>query len=368
MNGKLSSGERVVRCLTGGDIDRAPYGTFLGWSPWQETYDRWKKESGDESLNVYKLLDFEASFEVVTFNIGMCPPFEEVLVEEDDTYRTWIDGRGIKIRNYKYNGSIPEYLEYPVKNPSDWERVKKERFNKASVERYIHFDWEEFKARVKSNDAAVQVGYYPYGMFGAPRDLMGAEELLVAFYDEPDMIKDMIDTLTDLWIHLYSIAAEHIQIDHLHIWEDMSGRQGSLISMDMVDKFMMPAYDKMADFAKSNNVRLISVDTDGDCAELVEIMTKHGVNAFMPFEVQAGNDILKYREEYPELGIVGGLDKRALAQDFSAIDKELEIAEKMIKLGRYAPCFDHLIPPDVPWINFKYAAKKMRELIFDLAK
>jgi uroporphyrinogen decarboxylase len=87
---------------------------------------------------------------------------------------------------------------------------------------------------------------------------------------------------------------------------------------------------------------------------------KHGVNMFLPFEVQAGNDILQYREKYPVLGIMGGLDKRALALGRREIDAEVARAAEMGKHGRYVPGFDHLIPPDVSWENFKYAAQQLK--------
>ena len=91
------------------------------------------------------------------------------------------------------------------------------------------------------------------------------------------------------------------------IWEDMAGRQVSLTSPKMVNEFMMPCYDRVAAFARDHEIRIISVDTDGDCSELVPTMTKHGINVFLPFEVQAGNDIWEYRRLYPNLGISGGL-------------------------------------------------------------
>lgn len=206
----------------------------------------------------------------------------------------------------------------------------------------------------------MQVGCFPYGVFGAARDLMGVEALLTGFYDDPRMIQDMMEHLTSLWIALWRRVAAEVRIDHIHIWEDMSGKQGSLISPAMVERFMMPCYDRMAAFAKEAGVRLVSVDTDGDCGELVPVMMRHGVNFFMPFEVQAGNDILAYRKQYPELGILGGLDKRALALDRAAIDREVEKAAEMVKAGRYVPGWDHLIPPDVPWSNFVYAAEQIK--------
>jgi hypothetical protein len=34
----------------------------------------------------------------------------------------------------------------------------------------------------------------------------------------------------------------------------------------------------------------------------------------------------------------------------------------MISKGLYVPMFDHLIPPDAKWENFKYAAEKIKVL------
>jgi hypothetical protein len=94
------------------------------------------------------------------------------------------------------------------------------------------------------------------------------------------------------------------------------------------------------------------------------VMVEHGVNYFFPFEAQAGNDILAYRTQYPTLGIMGGLDKRALAGTLADVDREVDKAAAMIKRGRYVPGFDHLIPPDAKWENFSYAARRIRELCY----
>ncbi len=189
----------------------------------------------------------------------------------------------------------------------------------------------------------MRVGDYPFGVFGTPRDLLGAEELLVAFYDDPGMVRDMMDHLTTLWLHLWEQVARHVQIDQIHIWEDMSGKQGSLISPAMVNEFMMPCYDRIADLAKRCGVRVISVDTDGNCGELVPLMMAHGVNVFMPFEVQAGNDLFDYRRRYPTLGIMGGLDKRALARGRAEIERR---GRKGPPDDRARPLHPRLRPPD----------------------
>ncbi|OGO36256.1 MAG: hypothetical protein A2147_11525 [Chloroflexi bacterium RBG_16_57_8] len=342
----------------------------IGWKPWDLALERWRRETGDPDLRIEKVLGYDGcsemyrGFDVPDVHCGIFPAFKPVVISEDEEFIVHSDERGITMRDRRDGGSMPEFLEYPVRDPSDWERLKTDRLRPEDPGRFAQ-DWDEFRARVKTTGEAVQVGLFPYGIFGTPRDLMGDEEILVSFHTNPDMVRDMMDHLTTLWITLWERIAREVKIDHIHIWEDMAGKQGSLISSRMVKEFMMPCYDRIADFAGSVGVRVISVDTDGDCSELVPIFVEHGVNVILPFEVQAGNDILEYRKLYPELGIIGGLDKRALAGSKADIDAEVEKAAKMIDAGRYIPMFDHLIPPDVPWENFRYAAEEIKKICYE---
>ncbi len=356
---ELTCGERLVRCLTGDPIDRVPYGVGLGWYPWPETLNRWRAESGRHDLEVQHALGLDDGFALPALHSGIYPAFEAAVLEETAEFIVFRDERGITMRGRRDGGSIPEWLDYPVKTESDWLHLKEERLRLDSPGR-VPEDWDAFRARLRATGEAVQVGVFPYGVFGTARDLLGAEELLISFYTRPELVRDIMEHLTSLWLSLWEQVAAEVQIDHIHIWEDMSGKQGPLISPKMVRDFMMPQYDRIADFARSAGVRVVSVDTDGDCSQLVPIMIEHGVNMFLPFEVQAGNDILLYREHYPDLGIMFGLDKRALAGTREQIDAEVERAAHMLRRGRYVPGFDHSIPPDVPWANYRYAAEALR--------
>lgn len=127
----------------------------------------------------------------------------------------------------------------------------------------------------------------------------------------------------------------------------------------------MPCYDRVASFAREREVPLLSVDSDGQVNELVAAMTAHGVNVFLPFEVQAGNDVREYRRQYPSLGIIGGMDKNALADDAppGALRREIDRAADMLAAGRYIPGFDHLIPPNVSWATWKGCMETLKRLI-----
>ncbi len=353
--------DRLVATILGGPLDRPALPYWLGFQPWGQTLERWRAESGIRDLDVSAYFGLDPWFEVPPLEWGPFPHCDEAVISEDAEFVVSRDYRGITVRNRRDGASMPEWISHPVRSREDWERYRAERFSGPLEDRCAGL--EAFVRGAGARGAAVQVGTFPWGVFGTLRDLMGAERCLLAFYDQPDLVRDIVAACTDLWLGLYERAARAVRVDHVHIWEDMSGRQGSLISMDMVREFMMPSYDRIAAFAQRRGIPIVSVDTDGACGELVEVMVGHGVNAFMPFEVQAGNDIEAFRRRYPRLGIMGGLDKTALAAGPARIDAELAKAERMLASGAYLPGFDHLIPPDVPWEAFRTAVSELRRMM-----
>ncbi|NQU43170.1 hypothetical protein HQ520_07780, partial [bacterium] len=249
MNESLAPGERVVRCLLGQSVDHIPFGIGVGWAPWFQTVARWKEESGIASLDVPSYFGYEPSFALPSHHAGIYPGFEKKVIEETEETITYRDERGITQCQRRDYASMPLFLDYPVRTRDDWERLKAERLDPAAPGR-INQDWPAFRDRLASSGEAVQVGNFPYGVFGTPRDLMGVEPLLTGLYEQPDLIRDMMNHLTTLWISLWERIAEHVQIDHIHIWEDMSGKNGSLISPALVEEFMMPCYDRIAEFGR----------------------------------------------------------------------------------------------------------------------
>lgn len=359
----MTNRERIVKTLLCEKTDRAPWVWWLGFQPWGVTDIRWKQESGLADLDVRKYFELETFFHVPPAHMGPVPSFDWKVFEEADEYTVSLDWRGITTRNWRDNSGMPEYISHPVKSPADWAEYKEKRLQRNQLQVRLP-DVKKFAAEAAAAGAPVQLGCFPWGMFGTARDVLGVEYLLVAFYDEPDMVRDIMQTYTTIWLDVYEEIVKVVPVDHIHIWEDMSGKQGSLISMAMIHEFMGPEYDRVAAFARRHNIPVLSVDTDGQVEQLIPAFLQHGVNAMMPFEVQAGNDVVAYRRQYPKLGIMGGLDKSALAKGKPEMHRELDRAEQMLALGGWVPGFDHLIPPDASWANFKYFMEQLKKMIF----
>jgi len=361
----MKSRERILATLLGGKTDRAPYTGGMGM--WWGTWERWKKESGNPDLNLQEYFGFDDGIWHIADNeamrIGINPWFESEVIEERERSVIVRNNYGIVCEQMKNSETIPNFLEYPVKDWDTWKKFKEERLNPENPPR-IPDNIKELGEKFNNAGAFISLGCYPYGLFGTCRDFMGVEPLLVACIEEPELIADMMNHLTDLWLYVYSKAVKYIKFDMVHIWEDMSGKHGSLISPAMIKDFMLPNYRRISQFCKENGIEVLSVDTDGRVDELVPLFMSAGVNFIFPFEVAAGSGILEFRKKYPELGIMGGIDKRELTKTHKEIDAQIAIIDEMLDYGRYIPAVDHHVPPDVPWENFCYYNNRLKEAAY----
>lgn len=187
---------------------------------------------------------------------------------------------------------------------------------------------------------------------------------MILMGEDPMLVHEMMEFLAEFFIGVMRRALEEATIDWVIFWEDMAYRNASLISPKMFREFMLPRYKKVTDFIRNHGIDIIGVDSDGNVNELVPLWLEGGVNLVYPMEVQAGNDVVAYRQKYgKDLLMTGGFDKRALAQGKSAIDAEFARLMPVVEGGGYIPTIDHSIPPDVPYENFVYYWERKKKLL-----
>lgn len=323
----------------------------------------WSGQISKPESDVHNYFDFDKEWALVPYNYWIFPRFEKRIINEDKKYIEYFDTDGVKKKEYKDKSSMPMFLEFPVKNRNDWERIKEERFNFNSIDKRFIGDKDNFIKKSKSIDKPLGILDEPVGFFGSLRWLIGENSLFMLYYDDPKLLKDIVEHLCDLWILIAENLTSGIEFDIGVFWEDMSGRQGSLISPAIFKEFMTPCYKKLINFLKSKKIKYFNVDTDGNLSGLIPLFLEAGINSMYPFEQQAGNDLVELRKKFTELRMMGGINKIALAGDKDSIDKELKKIPIMIEQGGYIPYVDHLVPPDVSWNNFKYYRTRLNEII-----
>ena len=290
------------------------------------------------------------------------PPFEWTELEDEGDTIIVQDGNGVTKRVRKDRASVPHNISWPITDRESFERVKAERFQPRLEER-LPKNWPQMVEDLGGRDYPVAIGGGHLGMYGTPRDVIGEENLLVMFYDDPQLIRDLLDHLTDLWIAVFDRILKDVKPDCALIWEDMCYKNGPIISPQMVEEFLLPYYRKVTSFLRDNGVEHIHLDTDGNCWKLIPLFVEGGMTGVYPWEVQSGMDIVEVRKAFPKLEMLGGLDKRNLALDEQAVDEELDYKLPfMLERGGYIPCADHMIPPESKWEVFAHYRRRIEEL------
>jgi len=311
--------------------------------------------------DVSAFLGFDPPRQTIPLQNFFFPQFKPEIVDEDAEHRIVRDEMGVLLKQREDGASKPLYLAWPVHDRDSWERLKGERF-RPDLARRLPAGWPELVRQYRERDYPLAIASGYCGFFSPLRVLMGEERLFYAYYDDPALVHTILDDLCDLWIEIYGAMLEDVQPDSAEFFEDMAYRNGSLISPAAFREFMLPRYKRLIGFLRERGIRNFCVDTDGDCRGLIPLFLECGITQMLPFEVQAGMDIVAVRPAYPRLGIYRGLDKRALAQGKEAIDRELEKAAVLLRQGGYIPFADHLVPPDVPWENFVYYRRRLAEM------
>ena len=336
--------------------------------------DKWKSQGYiTDSTNLSELFMYEDTATVGIGGLGGCeaafsPYFEVEVLEDRGEYELVRDSAGRQVLYFKgrRNGFMPEYVDHPVKDMKSWENNCKWRMNPDSPERYANLEKNMQNPINRAKEGCI-VQQYSVGGYMYLRSLMGPEDLLYKFYDEPELIHDCMKTWFELADRITAEHQKYITIDELLLDEDICYKNGSLISPDMMKEFLFPYYQQLINNIKSRQLKnsshlVVHVATDGFVYPVIDLYREIGMDYMSPFEVASECDVVEVGKKYPDLKIRGGIDKRILAAGKEAIDREIDrIMPVMKKRGGYIPTCDHGVPEEVDFNDYLYYRKRMRE-------
>ncbi len=301
--------------------------------------------------------------QLVDVNQLACPMFPFELRFEDDRYWDFVDCDGVVKRYQKEPQTMPSGWQWPVTDWASWTKYKEERLRTDNIRARFPSNWDTLLKGYRSRTYPLALGGFPHGFFGTPAHLMGYDNLFVAYFEAPDLVHDIVKTFTDLWIAIYEEVLSLTDVDHYHIWEDISFGRGSMVSDQVIREFQMPYYKRMTSFLKSHGVRHIFLDTDGDCRKIIPLFIESGITGMYPFEWHCGMRVEEIRRQFPDLVLMGGIPKSEIVHGRKRIDEILAPVEETLKWGGYFPFGDHFVPPEVDWENYCYFREKLHSLM-----
>ena len=365
--------ERFLAVMEYKPVDRLP-----NWEAgvWPQTRQRWNGEGLDRQWLFWDWFKGEGAFgmdprEFIYFHGSLLPGFEQKTLAEDERTITFRDNLG-RVRTALKDGtveggrsSMDTYVSFAVSSLADWQAIKP-RFDPTNPRRYEQ-NWRTYRPagwRDRQHPLIFGPNCSTMGFYWMARELLGTEGLSFAWYDQPELMHDMMGFWGDFLIEAGRPVLEQTSVDYICLAEDMSMKTGPLLSPATYRTFIWPHMKRVVEFYKGHGCRYVVIDTDGNPEALIPLLLDAGVDAIWPMERAAEQDPIRLRKTFGEsLRLWGGVDKRELAKDRPAIEAHLRTLAPLVEQGGFIPTVDHTVPPDVSLDNFRHYMELKAKLL-----
>jgi len=321
---EMNVNERFHAALRGEPVDRLPMMEWAVW--WDKTVLRWLKE-GLPPVGRYGMYRY--------FGLDM---YREVACRACTlrTPRPKAHGAGIAGSEEDYEKILPTLYRPFRFSPRQKAWIRENRKGK----NIFRFDME--------------------GFFWFPREILGIEKHLFAFYDQPALMHRMNEDLCRYLCRTMEYVYDHIEPDFVTFAEDMSYNHGPMVSRELYEEFILPYTRRVMEKTEGTRTHTI-IDSDGDITEPIQWFRDAGIGGALPLERQAGVDISRLQERYPGFKFIGHFDKTVMHKGEAAIRKEFERLVPAAKKGGFIISVDHQTPPEVSLKDYKLYIRLFRE-------
>ncbi len=201
---------------------------------------------------------------------------------------------------------------YPVHTPDKVVITDIEKWREQVIRPQIEFSEEEWapfveQANAIDRDEQFCCAFVAPGIFERCHHLMGITDCLMAFYENPDEMHELIEWLTDYELDMAREICDHLHPDAMFHHDDWGSYDSTFMSPEMFEEFFLEPYKKVYGYYKERGVEVIIHHSDSYAATLVPSMIEMGIDVWQG--AMLSNDIPALIEQYGgRLSFQGGLE------------------------------------------------------------
>ncbi|MHB0859484.1 MAG: uroporphyrinogen decarboxylase family protein [Anaerolineae bacterium] len=353
MADRMTTHERLTRIYAHQEADRVP----IRESPWGSTLERWRREGLPEGVNWADYLGLDKTAYLHADN---SPRYPRQVIERTEEYTVETTGFGVTLKNWRHSGGVPQFLDFTVVDPDTWAKAK-ERM----VPSRDRIDWATLERDYKSwrgESAWITAGFW-FGFDVTHSWMVGTERVLMALVEQPEWVKDMIDTMVELDIALYDMVWEAgYTFDEIRWPDDLGYKNNQFMSPAMYRAIVKPAHQRAAEWAHAKGVK-VALHSCGDVNPFIPDFLDAGIDMLNPLEVKAGMDPLGLKARYGDrLAFHGGLNAVLYEHPEELWAEMRRVIPGMKAGGGYVISSDHSVPDSVSWDEFRQFVVLAKEL------
>lgn len=352
----MTSHERMKRTYEHKETDRVPITDWV----WESTVANWQAAGMPGDIAWEDYFGLEKIARVTELDIDTSPRCEKRIIEETDSYRIEKDCWGITKKNWKPICTTPMYLDFEIHDRDSWEAAKQRM---APTRDRVNWDvWKKNYRYWRENGYWIEVGPW-FGFDIVNARTMGTETTLMAMVDDPEWIRDMVNTGCDLTLQLLDmIWDEGYEFDEFLWYDDLGYKGNLLISLDMYRDIIKPYQKRAIEWAHAKGLKA-QLHSCGKVEALIPEFIEIGLDCLNPLEVKAGMDTVKIKQAYgKDLTLRGGFDIRNWTDPATV---EADIRAKLPALmegGGYIFSSDHSIADTVAIPTYQHVVEVVKEV------
>ena len=244
-----------------------------------------------------------------------------------------------------------------------------------SLEEAYRGDRQDFRRPGFWRDKADQYGSrdFPLGvmawrgfmlpLFTHRREWESFQDVFLALFDYPEQVKSALGLVADCCVEAMDLALRHLDFDFAVVSEPIASRSGPIISPAAFRELVLPCYRKIIDFLHGRGVDLVVFRSICNVKPILPLVVEAGVDGIWVTQTDGVIDYAELRRDYPDVLLIGGIDATVLAGDRDAIRTEVMAkVPTLLAGGRYLPALDDNPRANVPYQNYSYFNKLLREV------
>ncbi|MGI9301244.1 MAG: uroporphyrinogen decarboxylase family protein [Gammaproteobacteria bacterium] len=372
--------ERFIRTLRHEKVDRVPL------------LYRMKHEAKDKLARIYGIkdaatgrkhnpeLELRLGNDAIIYQIGINADFSHRPISIGET---WHNHFGVGYGKSGLQGRTPEEEVEFAKTQEFWgpRKVVPENFPSfhpiKSMEDLKNYEWPDpadpamldpIRALCKEyqDDYFIMVDLSSTLIEAAYAHIVGTQNFFLFMFDEPELIKGVLDGLTEYYTELGKNAIA-LGVDMIRVGDDVGAQQSMMLSPEQWRELAKPRFDYMfKEFRKANSELFIKLHSCGDYSPIIGDEVELGVDLSGLMQPTGGNkDQVGIKKKYgDDIAFIGGFDVQRLLPRGQVEDVRQGVLDVMKNLavgGGYIFSPSHYILADVPVQNIYTMLEAQRD-------
>lgn len=167
--------------------------------------------------------------------------------------------------------------------------------------------YESIERVVKRYKGDKAIGVHLNDVFSIPRNLMGIENLLMAFAAEPELVKALVELSVDMNLEM----AKEVRMrgaDFVFTGDDYASTDNPMISPAMFREFLYEPLKKVMGGFRDLGLAVIK-HTDGNILPILDMILDAPIDCLDPIDPVAGLDIGEFKRKYGKrVALKGNVD------------------------------------------------------------